>query len=123
MARARTPAWLTRRPDGVRLAIKVTPRATRAGVRGVELDAAGEAHLAVRVGAPPDGGKANAEAIRLLAKRWGLAPRDVHLVSGATARRKVLHVAGAPDELITRLEAAEQGEGGTVARMAEREEA
>jgi len=123
MARASRPAWIQRRPDGVRLAIRVTPRATPAGVRGIETDAAGEAHLAVRVAAPPDGGKANAELIRLLARRWGLAPRDVHLVSGATARRKVVHIDGAADDLIPKLEAAEQGGRGSVARMAEAEEA
>lgn len=123
MAGASKPAWLSRRPDGVRLAIKVTPRAARAGVHGIEVDAAGEAYLAVRVAAPPDGGKANAELIRLLAKRWGVAPRDMHLVRGAGARRKVVQIEGVPDELTAKLEAIERGGTGTVQRMAEREEA
>jgi len=123
MASVGRPAWLSRRPDGVRVALKVTPRATPAGVRGIEVDAAGEGYLAVRVGAPPDGGRANAEVIRLLAGRWGLARRDVHLMSGAGARRKVLQLDGPPDALIARLEAAERDAGGSTARTVEREEA
>ena len=99
--------WLTRHPDGARVALRVTPRATSSRVQGVEVNGAGNARLAVRVSAPPEGGKANAAVIKLLARRWRMAQRDFAVVSGAGARQKVLHVHGAPDALIARLRAIE----------------
>lgn len=99
--------WLTRHPDGVRAALKVTPRAVSSGVQGVEVDGAGHAYLAVRVNAPPEAGKANAALIRLLARRWRVPQRDLEVVSGASGRRKVLQIYGSPDALLARLEAIE----------------
>ena len=104
-------SWLSGRADGVRLAVKVTPRAGRDAVQGVEVDAQGRAWLAVRVTAAPDGGKANAALIKLLAKRWRLPASAVRLIAGASARRKVLHVAGAPATLLAQLEAIERPVG------------
>jgi uncharacterized protein (TIGR00251 family) len=103
------PGWLTRHPDGVRLALKVTPRAAETGVQGVEVDGAGRGHLAVRVSAPPESGKANAAVIKLLAKRWRVPRSELEVVSGAGARRKVVLIHGPPEALIARLEAIEGG--------------
>lgn len=103
------PSWLSRHPDGVRLALKVTPRAAETGVQGVEVDGAGRGHLAVRVSAPPESGKANAAVIKLLAKRWRVPKSDLELVSGAGARRKVVQIHGPPEALIARLETIEGG--------------
>jgi len=111
MLQASNSSWLSGRADGVRLAVKVTPRAAQSAVRGVEVDARGQAYLAVRVAAPPESGKANAALIRLLAKRWRLPASAVRLVAGASARRKVLHVAGAPERLLAELAALEQPGG------------
>jgi uncharacterized protein (TIGR00251 family) len=105
---APTLRWVRGQADGVRLAVRVTPRAARNAVHGVETDADGEAWLAVRVTAPPEAGKANAAVIRLLAKRWRLAASAFRLISGASARRKVLHVQGSPARLLAELEAIEQ---------------
>jgi uncharacterized protein (TIGR00251 family) len=101
--------WLTRHAGGARVALKVTPRAAASRVQGVELNGAGPAHLAVRISAPPEAGRANAALIRLLARRWGVPQRDLELVSGAGARHKVLHVHGSPDAVIARLRAIEGG--------------
>ena len=98
-------SWFAERPDGVRLSLKVTPRAAREAIQGVELDARGDAWLAIRVTASPEAGKANAEVIRLLAKRLGVPGRDLSLVSGAASRRKVLHLQGAPAALVSKLKA------------------
>jgi uncharacterized protein len=76
-------------------------------VQGVEVNGAGRAHLAVRISAPPEAGRANAALIRLLARRWRVPQRDLELVSGAGARHKVLHVHGSPDAVIDRLRAIE----------------
>lgn len=99
--------WLTRHAEGARAVLKVTPRAALSGVQGIEVDGAGQAYLAVRVNAPPEAGKANAALIRLLAKRWRMAQRDIEVISGASARRKVLQIHGSPDAVIARLEAVE----------------
>ena len=107
-----TAGWLRGRADGVRLAVKVTPRAASSAVQGVEIDARGHAWLAVRLSAAPEGGKANAALIRLLARRWRLPASALCVVSGATARRKVLHVQGPPERLLAELRAVEQPEPG-----------
>jgi uncharacterized protein len=98
MASTSGAGWLTERRDGVRLAVKLTPRAARTGIAGVAADVDGRPYLAVRVTAPPEAGKANAELIKLLA-------RGLHLVSGASARRKVVQVDGRPEEMRDRLRA------------------
>jgi uncharacterized protein len=102
--------WLTRHAAGARAAVKVIPRATKSGVRGIEIDGSGEPHLIVRVSAPPEAGRANAALIELLAKRWRVARSDLEVVSGARARRKILQIQGASEALIARLEAIEAAE-------------
>ena len=98
--------------DGVRLAVRVTPRASGSAVQGIEVDAGGHAWLAVRLTAAPEAGKANAALIKLLAKRWRLPASDLRVVSGAVARRKILHVQGPPERLLAQLQAVEQPEPG-----------
>jgi uncharacterized protein (TIGR00251 family) len=102
-----SPSWLRRRADGVRLTVRLTPRAAQSAIDGIAFDAAGEAYLAVRVTAPPDGGKANAALIKLLARHWRLPAGDLRLVAGASARRKVLEVQSPPERLLAELAAIE----------------
>ena len=99
--------WLIRHAEGARVALKVTPRASSSVVQGMEIGGCGRQHLAVRVNAPPVGGKANAALIKLLARRWRIPQRVLEVVSGASGRRKVLHIHGSPDELTARLRAIE----------------
>ena len=99
--------WLTRHAEGACVALRVTPRAASTRVQGVEVDGGGHAHLIVRISAPPEAGKANAALIKLLARRWRMPQRDLEVVSGAGARRKVLQVRGSPDAVIARLRAIE----------------
>ena len=82
------PAW-TLRPDGLALAVRVTPRASRES-----LAAGTTEHFAARLNAPPVEGAANAALILLVAKAFGVPKRDVTLVAGDTARLKRLHIAG-----------------------------
>jgi len=90
-------------PEGLRVALKVTPKAARAGIAGVEADAAGRGVLKVRVTEAPEGGKANAAVVKLLAKAWKLPKGALRVTAGAKDRRKTLLVAGDPDELSARL--------------------
>jgi uncharacterized protein (TIGR00251 family) len=98
-------SWFSEHQDGLRLSVKVTPRAAREAIGGIEVDARGDAWLALRITAPPEGGKANAGAIRLLARHLGVAPRDLSVVRGASGRRKVLHLRASGAALRARLQA------------------
>ena len=67
---------------------RVTPRASR---NTIETD--GE-RLIARVTAAPDDGRANAAVEALLAKRLGVAKRDVAIVSGRKSRNKRIRIDG-----------------------------
>ena len=72
-----------------RISVYVSPRSNCdevAGLRG------GELHL--KVTAPPEGGKANASACKLLAKSLGVPKSAVAVVRGKTSRHKQLAVEG-----------------------------
>ena len=89
--------------DGLRVTLKVTPKAARAAIGGVGADADGNAFLKVAVTAAPERGKANAAAIKLLARAWRLPPSSLSIAGGATARRKTMHVAGDAPKLLRQL--------------------
>jgi len=84
--------------DGARVTIRVTPKASRAGVGGVIENAAGVRAIKVAVTTAPEDGKANQAVIKLLAKAWGVPKTSVSVVVGHTSRDKVLSVAGSPAE-------------------------
>src|SRR5229473_532109 len=86
--------WLAS-ADGVTLAVRLTPKGGRDAIDGIERLADGRTVLKVRVRAAASEGEANAALIKLLAKTLGVAPRDVSLVAGATARLKRVKVGGA----------------------------
>jgi uncharacterized protein len=68
--------------------VRVVPRASREDL------ALESGVLRARLTAPPVDGAANEALVALLASRLGLPRRAVTLVSGATARQKVLAVSG-----------------------------
>lgn len=96
--------------DGVLVALRVTPKASRERIDGVAIETDGRAVLALRVSAPPDGGRANDAVLRLLARRWRLPRSSMRLVAGHTARRKQLLVAGEPKDVMVLLARAEHVE-------------
>ena len=87
-----------------RLTVRVTPRAARDRIDGFD----GDGVLRLRVTAPPAEGEANVAVVKLLARALGLPARDVVLVSGATARRKVFEVALGETSVASRLRRAEE---------------
>lgn len=89
--------------DHIRLAVRLTPNGGRDAVDGVELNGNGEAHLKVRVSDVPEKGKANKALIAMLAKRIGIAKSTITLLSGDTARQKILRIDGDPEDLIGKL--------------------
>jgi len=76
----------------MRLAVRVTPRGGRDAVEGWVRDAAGRPLLKLRVAAAAADGQANAAVIALLAKVLGRARSDLTLLSGQTARTKLIAV-------------------------------
>lgn len=91
--------------NGVRLAVRLTPRAGRDRVDGVKYGADGRPALHLRLAAPPVEGAANAALILYVARALDLPRGAVSLLSGATGRMKMLHLAGDPPSLIALLEA------------------
>ncbi|MBI5055755.1 MAG: YggU family protein [Nitrospirae bacterium] len=71
------------------LKIKVEPRSSRAGIVGPYGDA-----LKVKLTAPPVEGKANKELINLLAKEYGIAKKDVEIISGESSKNKIVKLHG-----------------------------
>ena len=72
-----------------RLALRVSPGAARPGVAGRYGSA-----WKLRVSAAPEGGKANAAVVRLLADVLGLPERDIEIVGGHTSRDKTVALTG-----------------------------
>lgn len=94
---------LTAASDGVRVRLRVQPRARRDRVDGLVAEADGGLAVKLAVIAAPEDGKANDAVIRLLAREWGVARSTIDVVAGAGNRRKVVHVQGPPAELAARL--------------------
>jgi uncharacterized protein YggU (UPF0235/DUF167 family) len=76
----------------VRFAVRLTPRGGRDAIDGVGEDGV----LRVRVAAPPVDGAANEALCRLLARALDVAPADVRIVGGASARRKLVEADADP---------------------------
>ena len=90
-------------PGGVRVAVRLTPRARSERLEGIARLADGSAVLRVSVTAPPEDGRANEALLRLLAKELGLARRDLAIFTGQKSRNKLVQISGEPAELVTRL--------------------
>lgn len=86
------------RDGSVTFAVRVQPRASRSEIVG-ELGGA----LKDRLAAPPVDGAANEELIRFLAKAFGVARAQIEIISGATARQKLLRVGGINPEVCARI--------------------
>lgn len=73
----------------VRVRVRAQVRASRTEIVG-EHDGA----LKIRIAAPPVDGAANEELVRHVAKRVGVAQSRVRILSGGTARSKVVEIDG-----------------------------
>ncbi|MRX49360.1 DUF167 domain-containing protein [Paracoccus sp. S-4012] len=72
---------------GARLAVRVSPRASRNAVTLGE-----EGTIRVATTAPPADGAANAAVTKLLARALGIAPSRLTLLRGASSRDKLFRV-------------------------------
>jgi uncharacterized protein (TIGR00251 family) len=89
---------VSERGAGCSFSVRVTPRAKRSEIVGIE-----GGTLVVRLNAPPVDGKANEALIEFLGLRLGLRRSQVGLLLGDKSRRKVVAVELTADELRTRL--------------------
>jgi uncharacterized protein YggU (UPF0235/DUF167 family) len=92
-----------RAKGGVELFVRLTPRASRDEIGGVEATADGREHLAARVRAVPDKGKANVALERLLADWLGVPRSTVRVHAGATQRLKTLRIEGDGEAIAARI--------------------
>lgn len=90
--------------DGVTVSVRLTPKSSANAIRGVATDSDGSVHIKAAVTSAPEGGKANAALLKLLAKTWKLPKTSLTIVSGATSRRKVVQISGDPAALYEALE-------------------
>ncbi|WP_119680009.1 DUF167 domain-containing protein [Indioceanicola profundi] len=88
---------------GVRVHLRVSPKASRTAVQGIAESAPGRMAVKVAVTAPPENGKANEAVLKLLAKEWRLPKTSLEVVAGGADRSKIIHVAGETAELLPRL--------------------
>ena len=81
---------------GVRIELRVIPRASKTAVAGVR-----EGRLLLRVTAPPVDGAANAAVIAAIAKALDVPKGAVRLIDGDASRNKSVEITGVT-EAITR---------------------
>ena len=71
----------------MRLIVRVTPRA-----RQRRLEQAADGTWRAMVPEPPEDGRANAALIELLAERFDVPKRALHIVRGHTSRQKIVEI-------------------------------
>jgi uncharacterized protein (TIGR00251 family) len=83
---------------GVRVSIRVQPRASTNELAGVHGNA-----LRVRLTAPPVEGAANAALVDFLAESLGIARRAITIVAGSSSRTKVVELTGVTEDRVRSL--------------------
>lgn len=78
---------VTEKPDSLSFSVRVIPRASRSEIVG-EYDGS----LKVKLASPPVDGAANAELIKLFAKKFDVSRGDVEIVSGETSKNKRIKI-------------------------------
>jgi uncharacterized protein (TIGR00251 family) len=80
--------------NGLHLAVRVTPRAGRDVVCGLDRREGAAPALKVRVAAAPSDGAANDAVVRLVADWFDVPQSRVSIIGGETGRQKLLLVEG-----------------------------
>lgn len=81
-------------PQGLRIAVRLTPRGGKDALGKVEVLSDGRPVLAARVRAAPTDGEANRALIRLIARTLKVPASQVSIAQGATSRVKMVLVEG-----------------------------
>ena len=89
--------------DGLRLAIRLAPRAMADRLVAIAATPEGGRVLKATVTAPPEAGRANEALLRLLAQAWHIPRRDISIIQGLTSRNKAVRIAGDPHRLLEKI--------------------
>jgi uncharacterized protein (TIGR00251 family) len=89
--------------EGIRLTVRVTPRAKFSAFAGIVAIGEDRSALAVRLAAPPVDGAANTALCGFLAGQLGIPKSRVEIASGQTSRIKTIALAGDPASLEARM--------------------
>lgn len=90
---------LRQRGDAVSFRVRVVPRASRDKIAGIH-----DGAVRIRLTAPPVEGAANEALVAFLSSVLRVPKLDIELVSGQTARNKVVSVSGlSREEVLARL--------------------
>ena len=79
------------------------------GARTQVMGRLADGRLKVRVAAPPERGRANAELVAFLARELGLRRGEVRVAAGVSSRDKVIEIDAAPERVRRWLESVEKG--------------
>jgi uncharacterized protein len=83
----------TAKESSITFSVRVQPRASQSKIAG-EI----EGSLKVKIAAPPVDGEANEELIRFLAKWFEVPKREIEILSGETAKNKIIKIHGLASE-------------------------
>jgi len=81
--------WISAASGGVRIQVRVQPRASRNELIGVAGDC-----LKVRLTAPPVEGEANRQLQKFLGEVFCCSPGNIQIVRGSAGRLKLVEIAG-----------------------------
>jgi hypothetical protein len=87
--------FIKARPDGVQLAIKLQPRASKNEIG----EALGD-ELKIKVTAPPVDSAANQALVELLAEKLGCSRGAIQIIRGNTSRHKTIQVSGLAADVV-----------------------
>jgi uncharacterized protein (TIGR00251 family) len=105
--------WAIRATEaGVAFSVRVQPRANRNEIVGIQGDA-----LKVRLAAPPVEGAANEALLSYLSTRLGVGQRQVRIVTGHSARMKIVEVTGLTVDVVQARLLSSQEPGGSKRRF------
>ena len=79
----------TEKGDDLIFNVRVVPRASKSEIVG-DLDGA----LKIRIASPPVDGAANAELIKVLAKKFNVSKSAIEILSGQTSKTKQIKIIG-----------------------------
>ncbi len=69
------------------IVVKVIPRSSQS-----EIVEAGNNYLKIKLKSSPTQGKANAELIKLLAKKYQVSQSEIEIIKGLTSRDKLIRI-------------------------------
>ena len=83
----------------IEAAVRAAPKSSRNCVIGIATGADDHAVIKVALTAAPEGGKANTQLLKLLAKEWGMPRTSLSISRGATSRQKTIVIEAEPTKV------------------------